>query len=241
MTSRSARVKLCLLWILVNTFALGLSFWLATLSYIRFSGIPNPFVGYSLPMSLLGAICIEITVGLAQLPFVYRALQRELPLWRISVGWILATIIGLSTAFGARDLIFVIDIFSNFDAPSTMTLDYLMGARSGAWGGLIGGSLMGVIQVFSLPIRKIWIVINAAAWSIGWAMGWVVMRYASLAVYYGAIFIPDSDSVIEPQGFALALEQKLAIYRIVLGLVSSTITGVGLLMCYRRRSAISNQ
>jgi hypothetical protein len=217
---------------------LGLSFWLATLSYIR-SGIPNPFVGYSLPMSLLGATCIEITVGLVQLPFVYRALRSEVPLWRICVGWMLGTIVGLATAFGVRDLIFGIDIFSNFDAPSTIILDYLMGTRSGALGGLIGGSLMGIIQVCSLPIRKIWIVLNAVAWSIGWAMGWVVMRYASLAAYYGAFFVPDSDSVIEPQGFVLALEQKLAIYGIVLGLVSSTITGIGLLMCYRRRSAIS--
>jgi hypothetical protein len=254
----SSKRQFWMLWMLVNTLAIGVSFGLASFfRYLGFSssarGSANLLIGFLLlpiddPKTI---ILIDIALCLVQYPFL-----RQFQWGRVSIRWIL--LLWILTSFFRFYVISYVRSFSYLVGfalipknSEDIQLEYVVGAVSGAISGLIGGGITGLLQICAMPIRKYWAAISAVAWATAGAMGWIIMRYVSWSLYSGSDFLPAWVEIfrekqqftygmpMQPEGFVLDLPYKLAIYGGVIGLVSSAITGIGLLTCFPRRDRTS--
>jgi hypothetical protein len=251
--SNTSTLRFWLLWVSANTLVLGLGFGLVCWWYVQFSGYPNPYVGLlDLPIDQpKGLILIDLVLCLVQLPFLCQFRWRRASITWIWVMWSLSSFFRLFVASFIRSYTFAIFALMSPYSHLTIEEEYLIGAITSGIGGLIAGGLTGLIEVWIMPTRKRWVVISALAWALAWALGWVVMAYISNVVLYNSIFIPAWVGMgtrkairiygmhMQPEGFVLDLPYKLAIYGGVIGLVSSAITGIGLLTCFPRRDRTS--
>jgi hypothetical protein len=215
MSFLAPHIRFLMLWTFINTLILSFGFLGSTSWYITFAAKGTPSIGYPLPLGDQGIVVSGTILGAVQFLLMRRFLKKNL-----LIRWIMSTIVGLYLAAIVRALIFLICILINSDTDVLNELDMLIGGIAGILGGLIGGGLIGLIQIFGTQLRKLWILINALAWGSGWSIGWIAMQ---------SLFARGlSDNQFN---YLDSLVLKMWIYGTVLGFVSGLITGIGLIFC----------
>ncbi len=165
MSSIWEQVKFWLLWVLVNTFALGASF--AALGSVDGEQHP-PNWGYTFefrypdfPMSIISGCFL----GLMQWILLNFYFRQSL------IQWAAGSTVGMILMARISCLGYELYAFANFNRLTSGSEDLIFSIQNGAVSGFIGGLIGGCIQGCTLRHNIAWILTNAVAWAVAWGMG----------------------------------------------------------------------
>lgn len=209
--------KFWLLWFFSNSLILSGSF--ALLGMCEQANTPPGYFPINSPSTIS---CLIVAIMLGGVQWLILRRHRE----DICDLWVVTNLIGFPLSACVSLFLYNFYIWTALSEPSSsLAADLWRLALYGAIGGFVGGFVIGFIQGVGLEFAE-WIPINAVAWAGAWAIG-LVLGWLADSIAVDIFHIPGT------------LSMELGCLGLGLGIVSSFITGFGLvwLSWQRQRSS----